>query len=340
MVATLLLLSLLFQHENQSYLPLSHSELSNRFPVRYIGTLGDLRPGYFEAKQDSPLPDSLDIGPSGASVARSGSGSLLITGKDKKGYPWSADLNDFALAYACRFYSADLDSNGIRDLVMIFPTGGNGLAPTSHFFSLTFDEQGRPVPFEADGYFEESAEGVTDLVDLNKDGRAELIYMNFDDGYWITNLYELRGARWRRVRGRHGRRSYPLYTRFTSRPNRIIVVPSPKRRPFAPDLSNKEPYFQGRLVSYQWAHVNRSGDIELVVETEKGRRITSKPVSGYASFTVVSDGAESRTIVSISADEERIRSVLNEIVANAYRVALYGDRRGKGLGSEILWASH
>jgi len=74
----------------------------------------------------------------------------------------------------------------------------------------------------------------------------------------------------------------------------------------------------------------------LVVETENGRKITSKPVSWYGSFTVVSDGAEGRTIVSISSDEESIRSVLNEIVANAYQVSLYGDRRGKGLGSEIL----
>src|SRR5215470_5038316 len=160
MIATLLLLSMLSQHENQSYLPLSHSELSNRFPVRYIGTIGDLRPGYFEAMQDSVLPDKVDVGPSGASVARSGSGGLLITGKDKKGYSWSVDLNDFALAYACRFYAADLDRNGIRDLVLIYPTGGNGLAPTSHFFSLTFDKLGRPVPFKADGYFQESNKGI------------------------------------------------------------------------------------------------------------------------------------------------------------------------------------
>jgi len=338
MIATLLLLSMLFQHENQSYLPLSRSELSNRFPVRYIGTIGDLRPGYFEAMQDSVLPDKVDIGPSGASVARSG-GGLLITGKDKKGYSWSVILNDFASAYARRFYSADLDRNGIRDLVVIYPTGGNGLAPTSHFFSLTFDELGRPVPFKADGYFQESNKGVTDLVDLDRDGRAELIYMNFDDGYWITNLYEVSGARWRHVSGFRGHRSYPLYTRFTYRPNRKVVVPAPPRRPFAPDLSNKEPYFRGRLVSYRWADVNRSEDIELVVETENGRKITSKPVSWYGSFTVVSDGAEGRTIISISSDEERIRSVLNEIVANAYQVSLYGDRRGKGLGSEILWAS-
>jgi len=35
MIATFLLFSMLFQHENLSYLPLSQSELSNPFPVKY-----------------------------------------------------------------------------------------------------------------------------------------------------------------------------------------------------------------------------------------------------------------------------------------------------------------
>jgi hypothetical protein len=62
MIAALILFSTLFQHENQFYLPLSRSELSNRFPVKYLGTMGDLRPGYFEAMQDNPSPDKVVIG--------------------------------------------------------------------------------------------------------------------------------------------------------------------------------------------------------------------------------------------------------------------------------------
>ena len=58
---------------------------------------------------------------------------------------------------------------------------------------------GRPVPFEADGYFQEDGRGIYDLVDLDGDRRAELVYMNFDDGYWVTNLYEAEAGRWRRV---------------------------------------------------------------------------------------------------------------------------------------------
>lgn len=329
----------LFQYENQSYLPLSPSELRRRFPVRYLGTMGTLRPGYFELKQDSPLPEKVEAGPSGVNVTKSAGNELLITGRDKKGFPWRVNLGAFVLAYACRFYSADLDRNGIRDLVLIHPTGGNGFAPTSHFFSLTFDEQGRPLPFEADGYFQDSTDGIFDLVDLNSDGRAELIYMNFDDGYWITNLYEVSGAKWQRVKGLHGRRSYPLYTRFTYRANQKLITPAAGRHPLAPDLSNKEPRFRGQLISYRWANVERSEDIELVVKTDQGQKVTTKPVSWYDSFMVVLDGAQERIIVSLAADEKRIRSVLDKIVANAYRVSVYGDRRGNGTGSEILWAS-
>jgi hypothetical protein len=86
--------------------------------------------------------------------------------------------------------------------------------------------------------------------------------------------------------------------------------------------------------------VEHSEDLKLLVKTDGGQKVTIKPVSWYASFTVVSDSSDERTIVSLSAHEERVKSVLNEIVAHAYPVSLYGDRRGNGLGSEILWASH
>ena len=331
----------LFQHGNQFYLPLSRVELSRRFPVKYLGTIGgDRLPGYFEPRQDRPLPNRLEAGPAGAIVAQAGSGGLLITGNDKRGYPWSVDLGDLILTYACRFYSADLDHNGIRDLALIYPTGGNGLAPTSHIFVLTFDDEGRPVPFHADGYFQDFAkEGIFDLVDLNWDGRAELIYMNFDDGYWITNLYEVRGARWRRVKGVYGEHSYPLYTRFTHRPNRKAVVPSRGRQPFAPDLSNGEPYLKGQLISYRWANVASSEDIELVISTEKGEEVRGRPVSWYSTFKVVLDRTEGRKVISLWTDEKTIRSVLDEIEAHADQVFLYGDRRGKGMAPEMLWAS-
>jgi hypothetical protein len=227
------------QHANQAYLPLTKVEVRTKFPVNYLGTTGGDRPGYFEAMTDEDLPERINIGPSGAVVTNTNE-NLVISGKDKHLKDWSVQLDVY---YAVRFYEADLDRNGIRDAVLVIPTGGNGLAPTTHLLAITFDDHGRPVTFEADGYFQEVDGKIFDLVDIDHDGRAELIYMNFDDGYWITNIYEVRNARWQRIVGRHGRRVYPLYTRFTFRENHRPTMPKRGRHPFAPDLSNALPRF-------------------------------------------------------------------------------------------------
>ncbi|HYK19176.1 MAG TPA: hypothetical protein VEV42_00460, partial [Pyrinomonadaceae bacterium] len=141
------------QYENQAYLPLSRREISRKFPVKYAGTLGEHRPGYFENLDDKPLPAKLAIGPSGATVTTTTEDNFVIAGKDKRNHDWTIQLG---LSYACRFYEADLDRNGTRDAVVVSPTGGNGLAPTNHLLAITFDESGRPVTFEADGYFQEA----------------------------------------------------------------------------------------------------------------------------------------------------------------------------------------
>ncbi|HJQ30698.1 MAG TPA: hypothetical protein VJ866_00885 [Pyrinomonadaceae bacterium] len=325
-----------FQNENQSYLPLSDAETARSFPVEYVGTWSNGRPGYFPEMRDRRLPERLNVGASGARVSVTDDEDLSIYGSDRDGKEWRAELGP--TVYSCRFYVADLDRNGLRDLLLLFPTGGNGLAPTSHLYALTFDERGRPVPFEADGYFEEKGGRVFDLVDLDRDGRAELIYMNFDDGYWITNLYEVAGARWRRVRGRHSARSYPLYTRFTNRPNRKPTTPKRGRHPFAPDLSNDAPVLRGRLLSYQWADVSVSEDITLTLEDARGEKVQSRPVSWYSSFALVLDSEEGRRIISLSAGEEAFKAALDEVVKKRCAVALYGRRRPDASSPEILWA--
>ena len=319
------------QYENQGYLPLTRTELSKRFPVTYIGTLGVRRPGYFEDQSDKTLPNRIGIGPSGAVVTTPEDTDLIITGKDKLQREWSIQLGYPAVAWACRFYEADLDRNGIRDAVLVFPTGGNGLAPTSHFLAITFDERGRPVTFEADGYFQEPDGQIFDLVDLNRNGRAELIYMKFDDGYWITSIYEVRNARWQRIVGRHANRTYPLYTRFTIKENHRAVTPKRGLHPFTPDLSNSSPQLTGRLVSY-------NDDLSLVIQKPGGKSVTSKPDSWYGSFAVVLDSPDGRKIVSMSAERETLRSLLNKIVSDRCEVTLFGTRDREGSSPELLWA--
>lgn len=319
------------QHENLDYSPLTKAELSRRFPVRYIGTLGHDRPGYFEDQSDKPLSQTIGIGPSGAVITTTDDRDVIITGQDKLRRGWSIHLGSSVLSFACRFYDADLDRNGIRDGVLVFPTGGNGLAPTSHFLAITFDESGRPVTFEADGYFQELDGQIFDLVDLNRNGRADLIYMNYDDGYWITSIYEVRNARWQRIVGRHATRTYPLYTRFTFKENHKSVVPKRGRHPFAPDLSNRFPQLTGRLVSYK-------EDLSLLIRDARGKDVTSKPVRWYACFAVVLDAPDGRKIVSMNAEEEALKSLLDKIISANYKVTLFGTRDPNTSSPELLWA--
>ena len=324
------------QHENQAYLPLTKAELRNRVPITYIGTLGHGRPAYLENTSDKPVAGNIDVGPSGATVRITDEDDLEITGKDKRARQWSIQLG--VPSYGCRFYEADLDKNAMRDVVIVFPTGGNGLAPTNHLVAITFDEEGRPVTFEADGYFQETDGRIFDLVDLDQNGQAELIYMNFDSGYWITNIYEVKNARWHRKQGRHGNRIYPLYTRFTLKENHQPTVPKRGRRPYAPDLSNASPQLAGRLLEYKWANISHSEDISLVVKDHQGRIMTIEPVSWYASFAMVVDSKEGRRILFLSANEEAVKSLLDTIVSNNYEILLFGKRRPDKPSPELLWA--
>lgn len=325
-----------FQDVNRDYLPLSEAETVRRFPVRYAGTATNGRPADFGERAGKPLPEKLDIGPSGAFVRYADDGTV-ISGKDRRGLDWQVFLGRTASAYPCRVYVADLDRNRLRDAVLVCPTGGNGLAPSRHLFTLTFDAEGRPVPFEADGYFDDGPRGVFDLVDLDGDGRAELIYMNYDDGYWITNLYEVSDARWRRIAGRHGRRAYPLYTRFTNRANRRPTTPRRGRSPSAPDLSNSVPKRRGLLLSYKWADLNQSEDLALTVSDGRGGEVRCSPVAWHGSFGFVVDSDRSRTVVTAYGNEARVKSLLDEIAGKEIEVALYGQRVGGKCSPEWAW---
>ncbi|HEY0099110.1 MAG TPA: hypothetical protein VGB76_09170 [Pyrinomonadaceae bacterium] len=327
LVAATLASSVAVQAAFREYLPLVGAELGRPFAVKYLGAI-----------ESRPSPHrQLDLGVATATLAYTEETELMLSGRDKAGHAWSVGLGD-----ACgsgEAYTADLDRNGQRDFLLVLPTCGNGLAPTHHLIAVTFESDGRPARFEVEGYFDADRKGIFDLRDIDRDGRAELIYMNFSDGYWITNLYTATGARWRRIEGRFGGRAYPLHTRFTNRPNRRAVRPAPGRRPFAPDLSNDAPRLRGQLRSYRWANVSQSEDIELNFETGEGRQVKCQPVSWYGSFTVVVDSARERKIFTLSSREEWFRPSLESLVEHRYEAALYGQRDAEHCSPETLWVT-
>jgi hypothetical protein len=329
LIVSTLLASGAGQEVNESYLPLRRAELGRPFALQPIANI-NFGPEFEK---------TLNVGTQAAKLTLDEAGDLFLKGSDRAGKEWSVDVGGVC-AGGGRAYTADLDRNGLRDFVLLAATCGNGLAPSSHLVAVTFERNGRPVRFEAEGYFTPDRKGIPDLRDVDGDGRAELIYMNYSDGYWITHLYTTREARWRRIKGRFGGHEFPLYTRFTLRPNRRAVRPAPGRRPFAPDLSNDAPRLRRlKLLSYRWALVKYSEDIELNLETSEGRQVKCQPVSWYGSFSVVLDDAKGRKIFSLAGTEENVKTSLDEIVAGRYDMSLYGQRDPEKCSPETLWVA-
>ena len=153
------------QHENQRYLPLTANELGPPVTLKRLTRL------------ESTSPDlRAGAGPSGSTYrVRFGKGIGLLTlqGQDKLHKPWHVELLPlWGCTGGTEDYDADLDKDGILDAVLLMPTCGNGLAPSVHLITVTFDTNSRPIPFEAEGYLEDKARGLDSLVDLNRDESA------------------------------------------------------------------------------------------------------------------------------------------------------------------------
>lgn len=249
-ISPLILLTLTFsvlpshasaQSVEREYLPFGEAKL-RRFPLKrteltreeIMSERGVNISGVRIREEVDEPPPSAAAAPRNTEEEDEPERSLIFSGRDLEGKEWRVKT-ERAVYYEAA-YEGDLDRNGVRDVVLSIGTGGNGLAPPTQLIFLTFDRRGRPALFEATGYFEAQAHGIFDVADIDGDGRAELLFMSYDDGYWITNLYRVRESRWSRVEGRFAGLSFPLYTRFTTRPNHRSARPVRGRNPVAPDL--------------------------------------------------------------------------------------------------------
>ena len=222
---------------NANYLPIPRGRL-RPFPLKRV----ELPPHLPSGRPFTVSGVTLREAAENSSASTDGGGEvsrqLVFAGRDRAGREWEVRTGGWTHYQAA--YVGDLDRNGVRDLVVAIGTGANGLGDPTHLVFLTFDREGRPNLFEATGFFDPRRGDIFDLADLDGDGRAELIHMAFDDGYWVTNLYLVREAAWSRVGGRFAGLTFPAYTRFTNRPNRRPVRPAPGRSPRAPDLIEED----------------------------------------------------------------------------------------------------
>jgi hypothetical protein len=311
-----------------NYLPLGNDELSLRFPLRMI------------ADRFGPAMEEDALGPIGigsTTVSFVPPNIVRFSGTDRAGRAWTVEA---CAGQSGTLYTADLDSNGTTDIVFASYTGGNGWAPSMHLLTLLFEKAGRPVPLEMDGYFAADARGIQDILDLDRDGRAEIVRQSFDDGYWITSLYEAQDARWHLVKGPHAARRFPLFTRFTSRANRVPVTPAAGRHPIEDDLSNDTATAPTRrLERLDWADVRRSG-LPKFRFSDGGECLAA---GWYSTMAVVIDTPE-RRIAATLGSPELAKQLLDKIAKERISVLTAGNRRSSsaeatGCSVELIWGA-
>lgn len=200
-----------------------------------------------------------------------GNGELHAEGSDRfrRQWNWSAPIE-----LRCTVYQADLDANGVPDLLILMST---------RLEALLFDRRRQPVPWTIEGDFAD-AEGLPALVDMNRDRRAELVQtIDFDD-FSLATLYEARNARWQQVRGLFAGRRYPL-----------VNGRAPSRAPFVPDESNAYPAAQPATtierVQYPWMQLadNRRCKLPALVFVQSGSRISFAPGDDVATLERIRD---------------------------------------------------
>lgn len=263
---------------------------------------------------------------------------INFSGVDKSGQPWTVMLDNQHIGLGYKLYVGDLDKNGLADAVLVTYTGANGLLPTNVLSILTFDAQGRPLLWQAGQNVTAEKDGIAQLVDLDRDGKAELITEHFDDegfahaeGYVITDVYKLENSRWRRL-SQLGEVALPVYARPETTPETIVesvwlIRPPEKlpadRQPFAPDLSNVAPVAEGK------AELNKL--VNATDETTELARPNDrcKPDD----FILVEDSKLRRRISILSgSDEANLKPLLTQL-----KVKLYGNCSPGKLAPRLIW---
>mgnify|MGYP000051506612 CR=1 FL=1 len=136
---------------------------------------------------------------------------LRVEGADTGGVSWAMEIE--IRHGGCGLWRADLDRNGKVDLIVVTSDATSG--GESIVTLVMVDNRGRPVPWQAVGHYDFHDAGLSNLVDLNEDGRAELLFLYVDgidrgegSGTSLAR-YEIRDAYLKRVNGPFAGQQFP-----------------------------------------------------------------------------------------------------------------------------------
>lgn len=149
---------------------------------------------------------------------------VRLQGKGKWGKRWEVHISNLD-----EVWRADLDANGTLDYVF-FGDGPYFNGRTTPLYSLSIllmDQEGMPVPFFTVVYKGANGNGIKHLVDLDHDGKAELIISSYDEensdphvgyfcsGHWVNQIMQFWNYGAEEVRGRIAGRTFPVIHNWT-----------------------------------------------------------------------------------------------------------------------------
>jgi hypothetical protein len=323
-----------------TYLPLTPAELGNAFPLHKIAERSPTVPaGQSMAKivwEDATEDSEFAVHPQ------------ALQGNDLAGKPWQVTLRGLEHCRPARIFHADLDKNGMEDVIVVRDGCGVGLAPPIWLDLITFERTGRPVLLSLSGYFFDGDSDFAALRDLNHDGKADLIDMDWHDGYWSTTVYQIHNGHWQRANGKFASRSYPLYTRFTERPNRKPVTPRQKAALFVRDFSNRTPWLTGTLSAVITSTPNVT-PFDLDPSDKRWRKqnphiaqFTLIPALGQPqncenAEILTDDTPAGRLIYGNDLPPEQLIDLQQRALAKKMKIRLYGRERGSLCRPQSVW---
>lgn len=220
-----------------------------------------------------------------------GKREVVLRGTSQKGKAWEAHLHALD-----EVWKGDLDGNGVDDFVLIAsgPYFNGRITPVFSISILLMGDDRLPVPFFTAVYKGEGGIGIKHIVDLDHDGRAELLTSWYDEaasdplvgvfcsGHWVTQLYRFREFRAEEVQGKIANLTFPFVHNWSYRGTGCAVGSNSNVEVQAPTLHEHGTAMQ-REVSATIVG-RREESIEIL--PVRGCRSIQAPVVVYDRLTV------------------------------------------------------
>jgi hypothetical protein len=294
--------------------------------------------------------------------------NLIVGGSDKRGRPWTVYIEPPREIAAGDAWAADLNADGTDELIFDMSQAGNGrCVGKSNLTILTFDGEGRPVPWFVEGWQTNEGKGVQDFGDWNKNGRTELVqfdcysYSYQDAGgdvFGIADVYEMNQAFWRRL-SRADRSKYESQYRKHAASTERKLKPRPKDSgSFIPDYSNDPAAgVTARILSIvpavggEGCGVLEGLELENGQLVELGERKMQQVHTGCHDHFVIDDGVNcfgkpaivlyspEQTIAVMNGNSDRAEEILQRIVREKLPVKLTGQLEEGRCSPAMIWAT-